>query len=64
MHKQEFKITNTNSGFGTYFFQHSLQSAAHWVERYVTKNKDKFPMAVYRLNERPFGPRWILLRAE
>lgn len=64
MNKQEFKITNTESGSSVYFFQHSLQSAAYWTERYVTRNKGKFPMAVYRVNDSSFGPRWILMRTE
>jgi len=64
MKKQEFKITNINSGFSTYFFEHDLHSAAYHVERYIVRNKGKFRMAVYRVNESSFGPRWILLRTE
>jgi len=64
MNKQEFKITDLDSGFSTYFFQHNLQSAAHHVEQYIKRNSGKFPMSVYQVNTSPCGPRWILIRTQ
>lgn len=61
MEKQEFMVVDDNTGFKTFFFEHSLMTAKTHAGRYVDRNRGKFPMSVYRLNTKPVGNKWILI---
>lgn len=61
MEKQEFMIVDENTGFKTFFFAHSMLTAKSHADKYVERNRGKFPMNVYCLNTRPVGSKWILI---
>lgn len=60
--KQEIKIVNNTDGSCTFFFRHNFKEASEHALEYVQKNRDKFPMTVYRCSEAPVGPKWIYVR--
>lgn len=58
MQKQEVKIECNGNEF--FFFKHSFKSAWEHANDFVERNKGKFEMKLFLLNESSFGERWIL----
>lgn len=58
MKKQEAMIQY--NGNEVFFFQHSFKSALEHAMEFVERNKGKFEMKVFFLNESSFGDRWFL----
>lgn len=56
--KQEVKIECNGNEF--FFFRHSFKSAFEHASDFVERNKGKFPMKVYFVNNSPFGEKWRL----
>jgi len=57
-YSQDAKVTNTDSGFSWFFFDHSFKTAAKHAQIFCERNKGKFPMKQYYRNHSPFGPTW------
>lgn len=72
MEKQEVKIeyTHNNDPVEVFFFKHSFKSAFEHAQEFVERNKGKFPMKVFVLNENyignnlRLGPKWSFDRNE
>jgi hypothetical protein len=60
MEKQEVKI-EYNKG-EVFFFKHSFKTALQHAEDYIERNRGKFDMKLFVLNQRNFGEKWILIR--
>lgn len=58
MKKQEVKIEYNNQK--VFFFAHSFKTALEHANDFVKRNKGKFEMQIFVLNERNFGEKWIL----
>lgn len=61
MYKQEVKIEFDGSAI--FFFAFNFRTGRQHAEAFVTRNKGKFGMAVFDLNESNNGPKWILRRS-
>lgn len=53
IHIQEYKIVKLSTGAETFFFAHSDHSARYHAQKYIERNKGKFPMAVYQRTTKP-----------
>lgn len=60
MEKQEVKIEY--DGNEVFFFNHSFKTAMQHALDFIERNKDKFIMKLYILNESSFGEKWIFVR--
>ena len=58
MNKQEIKIECNENKF--FFFAHSFKTALEHANAFVTRNKGKFEMKLFVLNESNFGEKWRL----
>jgi hypothetical protein len=59
MEKQEVKIGYNKEE--VFFFKHSFKTAMGHAKDFVRRNKGKFEMKLFVLNESNFGERWILV---
>ena len=61
MKKQEVKIEYFRDGkkIELFFFAHSLMTAREHAEQFIEKNRGKFAMRVYMLNNSCFGDKWV-----
>lgn len=60
MGKQEAKIEYNNQK--VFFFAHSFKTALEHANDFVERNKGKFEMKLFVLNESNFGEKWIKIR--
>lgn len=58
MEKQEVKIECNGNNF--FFFAHSFKTAMDHANEFVKRNKGKFEMKLFVLNESNFGEKWLL----
>ena len=58
MKKQEIKIEYDNKE--VFFFKHSFKTALQHAKEFVKRNKGKFEMKLFVLNESNIGEKWIL----
>jgi hypothetical protein len=57
MKKQEIKIEYNKEK--VFFFEHSFKTALKHANDFVKRNKGKFEMKLFVLNESNFGEKWI-----
>ncbi|KJD43309.1 hypothetical protein [Paenibacillus terrae] len=60
MEKQEVKIEYNNNK--VFFFKHSFKTALEHANDFIERNKGKFEMKLFILNERNFWRKWKLTK--
>jgi len=59
--KQEAKVVNLSDNSEVFFISHSFKTARQHAKKYMERNKENFPMAYYRLSNKPKPfPKWEL----
>jgi len=58
MHYQEYMVKKPSEDTGVFFFAHSFKTAKYHAERYMA-NLNSVSSKLYRVNEKPYGNRWL-----
>lgn len=60
MKKQKVKITYDKNDI--FFFDHSFKTALEYADYFIKRNKGKFEMNIFLLNESNYGKRWTFFK--
>ena len=58
MEYQEYMVKKPSEKTGVFFFAHSFKTAEYHAKRYLA-NVNCASYKLYKVNERPFGNRWL-----